>query len=207
MKNQMISKTTLQVFREGLTKFVTFSDAEWVELTPYLRASSIKKKDHFVVHGKVCKHIGFVIKGSLRFYHVKDGTEITGYFCFENEFVSSYKSYLKQELSLTGIQAMEDTELILIAYEDMQQLLAHPKLAFKMEQFGRLIAEYYICCYEDRMAAFIVQSPEERYLSMIENQAGILLRIPQHYVANFLGITPVSLSRIRKRTLRGVVNT
>lgn len=201
----MIPKTILQVFREGLEKFVTFSDAEWIELTPYLTASNIKKKDHFVVHGKVCQHIGFVIKGSLRFYHLKDGAEITGYFCFENEFVSSYKSYLKQEPSLTYIQAMEDTELMLITYENMQQLLTHPKLALKMEQFGRLIAEYYICCYEERIAAFIIQSPEERYLTMLENQACLLLRIPQHYVANFLGITPVSLSRIRKRTLRGTL--
>lgn len=202
MKNQTISTTALQVFREGLAKFVSFSDAEWLELIPYLSALNIKKKDYFAVKGKICKHIGFVIKGSLRFYHLKDGAEITGYFSFEHEFVSSYKSYLKQEPSLTCIQAMEDTALVVFTYEDMQQLLAHPVLAFKIEQFGRLIAEYYICCYEERIAAFIVQSPEERYLTMLKDQSGLLLRIPQHYVANFLGITPVSLSRIRRRTLR-----
>jgi hypothetical protein len=75
------------------------------------------------------------------------------------------------------------------------------RLAYKIERFGRLIAEYYLCCYEDRVSAFITQTPEERYLKLMENGREILLRIPQHYVANFLGITPVSLSRIRKRVL------
>ena len=80
-------------------------------------------------------------------------------------------------------------------------MLNNPLLAYKMERFGRLVAEHYICCYEDRISSFILQSPEERYLKMLETAPGIMQRVPQHYVANFLGITPVSLSRIRKRTV------
>ncbi|MNL63070.1 hypothetical protein D3C87_1871610 [compost metagenome] len=70
-----------------------------------------------------------------------------------------------------------------------------------MERFGRLVAEHYICCYEDRISSFILDTPEERYLKMLKTDPDIMQRVPQHYVANYLGITPVSLSRIRKRTV------
>jgi len=196
-----ISETSLNAFRMGLSRFVSFNEIEWAALVPYLKSARFKKKDHFTVQGEVCEYIGFIITGSVRYYHVKDGLEITGYFSFEHDFVSSYKSYVTQEPAAGYIQALEQTELILISHKNMLLVLAHPLLAYKMERFGRLVAEYYICCYEDRIASFITQTPEERYVQMLEKQGDIMLRIPQHYIANFLGITPVSLSRIRKRTL------
>jgi CRP-like cAMP-binding protein len=195
------SETSLQIFRKGMEAYVSFDDTEWDILKAYLDARIFKKKAHFAEHGKVCDAIAFIISGSVRYYHVKEGNEITGYFSFEQEFVSSYKSFLTQESSMTYIQALEDTELIAISYKNMQALLRHPQMAYKMERFGRLVAEHYICCYEDRIASFIIQTPEERYLNMMKTERAILQRIPQHYVATFLGITPVSLSRIRKRSI------
>ena len=196
-----IAEASLTVFREGISRFASFNETEWAGLKPYLKSSILKKKDHFAVHGKICDEIGFIIKGSVRYYHVKDGLEITGYFSFENEFVSSYKSYLTQQPGMSYIQALEPTELIVISYANMQLMLNSPLLAYKMERFGRLVAEHYICCYEERITSFLIQTPEERYMQMLENEGNIMLRVPQHYIANFLGITPVSLSRIRKRTL------
>nr|WP_121271401.1 Crp/Fnr family transcriptional regulator [Pedobacter schmidteae] len=201
MTNQHISSDALAIFRAALTEFITFDETEWSEFVNYLGYSTLKKKDHFAVNGKVCDDIGFIVKGSVRYYHVKEGIEITGYFSFENEFVSSYKSFLTQQPSIGYIQALEQTEFIVIFYKNMQLMLNNPILAFKMERFGRLVAEHYICCYEERITSFITQTPEERYLHMLKNEGNILLRVPQHYIANFLGITPVSLSRIRKRTL------
>ena len=148
--------------------------------------------------------MGFIVSGSVRYFHVKDGQDITGYFSFENEFVSAYKSYLTGLTGYTYIQALEDTRLITFTRRDMEQMLANPMLAYKMERFGRLVAEYYLCCYEDRVASFITQTPEERYLQLLSTGREILQRMPQHYVANYLGITPVSLSRIRKRILETV---
>ena len=83
-------------------------------------------------------------------------------------------------------------------------MLADPMLAYKMERFGRLTAEHYLCCYEDRVTAFITQTPEERYLHLMQTRKDVMLRMPQHYIANYLGITPVSLSRIRRRILEPV---
>lgn len=201
MTTANISAASLNLFRAGLAKFITFTEIEWEALIPYLESCHLKKKDHFVLNGKVCDAVGFIVAGSVRYYHLKDGLEITGYFSFEGDFISSYKSYLTQQPSISNIQTLEQTELILMSHKNMQLLLSNPLLAYKMERFGRLVAEYYICCYEDRITSFIIQSPEERYLKMMETERTVFQRIPQHYIATFLGITPVSLSRIRKRTV------
>ncbi|NRF38301.1 Crp/Fnr family transcriptional regulator [Pedobacter foliorum] len=201
MSSSNISNEALNIFRKGLAQFITFDENEWTEFISYLNYKTVEKKDHFSVKDKVCDDIGFIINGSVRYYHIKDGTEITGYFSFENEFVSSYKSYLTQQPCTGYIQALDKTALIIISSKNMDLMLKNPLLAYKMERFGRLVAEYYICCYEDRITSFITKTPEERYLIMLQTEPEIMQRVPQHYIANFLGITPVSLSRIRKRTL------
>lgn len=74
-------------------------------------------------------------------------------------------------------------------------------MAFKIEQMRRRIAEYYILCYEDRIGSFLFQNPEERYLALLNSGGAIFQKIPQHYIADYLGVTAVSLSRIRNRSL------
>lgn len=188
-------------FRAHINNFVTLTDEEWDLFKQHINYRQLKKKDLLAEEGKVCDEIGFIAEGSVRYFHMRDGVDITGYFSFENEFVSSYKSFIKQEPALNYIQALEDSLILTVKHKGWHQMLSDARIAYKIERFGRLIAEYYLCCYEDRVSAFITQTPEERYLKLMETGREILLRIPQHYVANFLGITPVSLSRIRKRVL------
>ncbi len=197
----MDTQKALYVFREHLERYIVFNEAEWIVFMQHLTFRTLKKKRYFAEPGIVCKDIGFIVKGAVRYYHIKEGEEITGYFSFENEFVSSYKSYLTQSPSLTYIQALEDTELVGISHKDMQLMLNNPMLAYKMERFGRLVAEHYLICYEDRVSSFITKTPEERYLDLLNTGRDILQRMPQHYIAHYLGITPVSLSRIRRRIL------
>lgn len=194
----------LKQFRTAMAEYVVFTEEEWQAFKQHLEFTTLKKKDHFTTEGQVCHHLAFIVSGSFRYYYIKDGTELTSYFSFKNEFAGSYKSYLRQEPSISNIQALEETTLILISNAAMQSMLNSELLAYKMERFGRLIAEYYICCYEDRVSSFISQTPVERYLKMMETNREIFQRVPQHYIANFLGITPVSLSRIRKRVLLAV---
>ena len=197
----MDTSTALQIFREHLKRYVNFNEAEWILFTQHLSFAKLKKKHYFAESGKVCNKVGFILKGSVRYFHIKDGEDITGYFSFENEFLSSYKSYLTGLPGHVYIQALEDSLLITFTKKDMDEMLNDPMLAYKMERFGRLIAEHYLICYEDRVTAFVTQTPEERYLELLNTGREILQRMPQHYVANYLGITPVSLSRIRKRIL------
>lgn len=193
------SPLQLQIFRRHLEQFVTFTDAEWKIFSQELHIKSIRKKRQFISQGKVCNEVGFILDGSFRFYFVKDGIEISNYFCFQHELISSYRSFLKREKSLINIEAMQDSLLICFSHAGLQKLLSDERVILKMERFGRTIAEYLICCYEERVVAFVTQSPEERYRALLESGADLMQKIPQHYIANYLGITAVSLSRIRKR--------
>ena len=197
----MEQAAALNTYREFLKQYVVFNEAEWILFSQHLTFSSLKKKQFYAVPDKVCDKVGFIVSGTMRYFHIKDGQDITSYFSFENELVSSYKSYLTNQPGFTYIQALEDTFLINFTRSAMEQMLANPMLAYKMERFGRLVAEHYLCCYEDRVASFITQTPEERYIQLLSTGKEVLQRMPQHYIANFLGITPVSLSRIRRRVM------
>lgn len=191
--------SAIETFRTQLEKLVIFTDEEWQLFRQHLQYKTLKKKAFFIKAGQVCNEVGFIVSGSVRLYYVKDGEEITNYFCLDNELISSYKSFITREPSLTYVQALEDMQLVIYTHASLQQMLKNEKLAYKMERFGRLIAEYLICCYEDRVTDFIVKTPEERYLKLLQSGTNYLRRIPQHYIAQYLGVTPVSLSRIRKR--------
>lgn len=198
----MDTLTAINKFREHVEIYVPMNDAEWQILLPLLEVCHLKKKKNFAEPGKVCTQIGLIVKGSVRYFNVKDGEEITGYFSFENELLSSYKSFLTCAPGLNYIQALEDTQIVALNYKGMQQAYAHELIGHKMERFGRLVAEHYLICYEDRVTSFLTQTPEERYNKLLETGGEVLQRIPQHYIANFLGITPVSLSRIRRRIMK-----
>jgi len=199
----MDNSTALSLFRKCLEKYIMFNEAEWIIFSQHLTVSRLKKKQYFAVPDKVCDKVGYIADGAVRYFHIKEGQDITGYFSFENEFVSSYKSFLTGQPGFTYVQTLADTTLVTFTRKGLDEMLANPMLAYKMERFGRLIAEQYLCCYEDRMVSFITQTPEERYMNLLNTGREILQRMPQHYIANFLGITPVSLSRIRRRLLVG----
>lgn len=199
MDERVISKFNL--FRNQVEKFVAFTDDEWLIFQQHLKLVSLKKKDFFVRAGEVCNDIGFIVSGSVRFYCMKNGEVITGYFSMENEMISSYKSFLTRQPGTTHVEAIENTELVSFSHHSLQQLLSDNRVCYKMERFGRLVSEYLICCYDDRVTSFIMQTAEERYIQLLTNGQNIIQRIPQHYIANYLGITPVSLSRIRKRIM------
>jgi len=197
----MDNSTALSLFRKCIEKYVGFNEAEWIIFSQHLTVSLLKKKQYFATPEKVCDKVGYIAEGAVRYFHMKDGQDITGYFTFENEFVSSYKSFLTGQPGFTYVQALTDTILVTFTRKGLDQMLANPMLAYKIERFGRLIAEQYLCCYEDRVVSFITQTPEERYMNLLNTGREILQRMPQHYIANYLGITPVSLSRIRRRIL------
>ena len=197
----METPTQLQllIYRKYMEQFVVFNDDEWSIFIEHLYLKKIKKKDFFVEAGKVCNEVGFILRGAVRYYNVKDGEEITGYFSLENELMSSYTSFLTQTPSTAYIEAIENTHLIVFNKTSLLQLFDDPRINLKAERFARIIAETIIICYDDRVNAFVTQSAEERYINLLQSDSNILTRIPQHYIANYLGITPVSLSRIRKR--------
>jgi CRP-like cAMP-binding protein len=189
----------LNVLRAAIQRFVPMTDEEWELLTPDLRYRSLARGEKWISEGQKEQDMGIVLEGNIRHYYTRDGEEKTTYFYFENHLVGSYISALTARPSLLTIEALTDSRLLAFSYKHLQSLYDQSP---KWERFGRLLAEYLAMGLEERMAGLLMKSPEERYLELLQgNKQKIIERIPQHYIANYLGITAVSLSRIRKRLL------
>lgn len=202
----MESSIILSVYRKQIKNLITLNDEEWRVFNSFLKIKKLKKNECLIEKGKVCRELSFIAKGAVRFCNFVEGQEITGYFCFENNFVTALKSYLTGGPCLYDIKALEETILVTIPKKNMQCMLNHPLLSCKMERFGRLISESFNILFEDRLKSFIVKTPEERYLDLLKSGKDIVQRIPVQYIAQFIGITPVSLSRIKKRVLKTTIS-
>ena len=196
----MADNEAINLFRQNIQRFVSFSDEDWNLIVPHLTEKELKKNQLFAQEGKRATDIAFVLEGNLRQFYSKDGEEKTTYFYFENHLMSSYMSCITGQPSQLSIEALTASRLLVFTYPVLQSLYTQSQ---PWEKFGRLIAEYIAIGLEERMVGLLMLSPEERYNQLLQsNKQKILERIPQHYIANYLGITPVSLSRIRNRQLK-----
>ena len=189
-----------KLLRKQITAFSTITDTDWEMLLPFLELKQLRKNELFIAEGKRANEIGLVITGMFRQYYTKDGEEKTTYFFFEQHFISAYISCITGNPSLITIEALSDASYVSFSFTKMNELL---NSSMAWQKFGRLIAEYTMTGLEERMVSLLLQSPEERYVELLNsNKIKIMERIPQHYIANYLGITPVSMSRIRNRLLK-----
>lgn len=186
-----------QRLRLAIERFVKLTDEEWRLLEPSLEEVHLKKHSLFATEGKQAKDVGFLLDGNMRHYYARDSEEKTTYFYFENHLVAAYISCLTQSPSKLSIDALTDCHLLVFPYKALTELFAVSKT---WSTFGRLLAEYLAIGFEERMVGLLLLSPEERYRELLQsNKQKIIERIPQHYIASYLGVTPVSLSRIRAR--------
>ena len=191
---------SFSILRNHIEAFCKLTEADWDLLLPHLEIKNIRKNELFIAEGKRAFEVAFVIEGMFRQYYTKDGEEKTTYFFFENHFMTSYISCITAKPSLITIEALSNANYISFPYKVLQDLFEQ---SMAWQKFGRLIAEYLGIGLEERMVSLLLQSPEERYLDLLNsNKKKIIERIPQHYIANYLGITPVSMSRIRSRLLK-----
>lgn len=186
--------------RKQIENITPLSDADWQLLQPYLEERRVKKGASFAEEGKMGKEVAMIVSGTMRHYYTRDGEEKTTYFYFENALVGPYISCITGQPSQLSIDALTDTHLIVFPYSRLKELF---DLSKTWERFGRKLAEWALVGTEERMVGLLTSSPEERYLHLLQgNKQKIIERIPQHLIANYLGITPVSLSRIRNRAMK-----
>ena len=177
------------------------TDEERALIQRFLSVKKIRKKQYLLQEGDVCKVIAFVEKGTLRSYTVDgEGKEHILQFALEGWFISDLYSFLTGEVSVYNIEAIDDSELVLInqsAYEEL--LTLSPSYQAYMLQ---LITGAYIAL-QKRLNATVSLSPEDRYQSLIALYPDIVQRVPQHMIASYMGMTPETLSRIRRRLSAG----
>jgi CRP-like cAMP-binding protein len=154
----------------------------------------VKKKQDLQPIGHTCKTIYFLKKGVARIFYYKEGIDITESFSFENNIVVRFESLFAGQPSKKGIQALEDSEFIAINAVQLSKLYDRfPEI----ERLFRKITEEELVENINRVESIQFNTAEERYNSLIKQAPDILKRVPLKYIASYLGITPVSLSRIR----------
>lgn len=177
------------------------------ESSPQLRAKlesyrdlitqiKVPAKTILLREGQISKNAYFVQKGCLRTWLTQDGKEVTFQFFFEEQAVSSFESFWTQQPSLYGIETVEASIIQVINKKDYQTLLT------KIPELNQLLLQA-ICQrmidYQRLFLSRIMDKPAERYAALLANEPHIVQQVPQHYIASYLGITPVSLSRLRNK--------
>ncbi|HEX6226190.1 MAG TPA: Crp/Fnr family transcriptional regulator [Chryseolinea sp.] len=175
-------------------KQVPLDDDAWNDLQKIIEPRKLDKKEHFLRQGEICRQLGFITRGYVRLYFLKDGDEITKDFNFENSFCGSYASFSLLQPSRFNIIAMEKVWFYSIGREDLFRLFdKYPSL----QKLGRLSMENMFIRKEMREASFLLDSAEQRYQNLLQQYPRITQRVPLKYLASYLGITAETLSRIR----------
>ncbi len=178
----------------GSEKFASGSD--WEAFNPFFKHLEVPAKTVLLAEGQVSKTMFFIEKGCVRTWINSDGKEITTQFFFEGDSVSSIESFRTNQPSLYSIETIEHCSLQTLSQQDFQQTIdTNPELRRKLEErlFRRLLQS------QKLMFSFLKNTPQKRYEELLTDYPHIIQRVPQHYIASYLGITPVSLSRIRNR--------
>ena len=187
---------TVHNLKKYLQQFPHFTNSAYELALPYLKKQNLVKGEFLLEEGKICQQIAFIEKGLFRTFYLRDGLEITTCFCKENTITCSYKSLITQQPSDLSIQALENCELTVFNYTDLNTLYSkHPF----WQSVGRMAAENEFLIMEN-YTRFINDLPaQNRYLQILEKDSSLLQRVPLVYLASYLQIKPETLSRIRKK--------
>ena len=159
----------------------------------------LRKRQYLLQEGDAAKYVAFVEKGMLRSYTVDEkGVEHIIQFAFEGWWISDQYSFLTGEPSAYNIDALEDCELLLLSKTAEEQLMEQVP---KMERYFRILLQNSLIAMQRRIIGSLSQPAEKRYTELISSCPTIPQRVPQHMMASFLGITPETLSRIRKQAI------
>lgn len=195
----MISNSAIIKLITFINKFSTLEQNDLVYLQEIFKFTVIKKNQIFLKAGNQLKYLGFIIKGTFRYFYIDiNGNERTKYFVIENNFVFSLSSYIEKTPSLFYIEALEDSDLLVVPIEIINKLINSNII---WQNIYRNILETTYLIKEKREAEFLLFDAKYRYLHFLKEYPGLDKIVKQHYIASFLGIEPESLSRIRSQLI------
>ena len=165
-------------------------------LCSILQRKEIPKNDFLLRAGNTCKHISFIESGLVRCYYTKDREDVSCWFMKENDVIISVESFFRQQPGYENIQAMEDTVIHRIRWEQLQFIYrTFPEFNF----IGRVLTEKYYTLSERRLHSIRLQKASGRYNYLLQQDPELINRVPVKYLASYLGISRETLSRIRQR--------
>jgi CRP-like cAMP-binding protein len=186
------------MFNQFRNKF-PLTDEKWNENIGYFNRLEVPAKTTLLEEGEVSKKLYIIEKGCIRVWFNNNGKDLTTQFFFENQSVASIESFMKKLPSPTNIETIEPSVLWWIHKNDLDKILEEIKEIPELRD--RLINMLFerTFDYMKYFVSFIKDSPIQRYTNLIKERPQIILRVPQHYIASYLGITTVHLSRLKSK--------
>jgi CRP-like cAMP-binding protein len=183
-----------QDLKKFIAQYVNLSDAEMENICDKFKSKPVKKNSFLLRQGDVCKDVVFVKKGCVRLYYMKDDIEVSVWFAFQHSSAIEIYSFISENPSNYFLQAIEDSEVLYLPKTDLTKLYQEQP---KMQEMMRNFWEDVILNLIKRFTALQTDSAEKRYFDLL-GKPEYFNSIPQKYLASFIGVTPTSLSRIRK---------
>lgn len=176
---------------------VSLTKEEKTELQSFFSVKKLKKKQYLLQEGDVCKCLSFVNKGLLKSYFTDEkGGENINMFAFEGWWISDFKSFINQEKAVLNIDAVEETELLMITLEDYDKLMLKIPV---MDRYFRILYQNSLVTKDYRLIASNSYTAEEKYLQLVQKNPEMIKRVPHNLIASYLGLAPETISRIRKK--------
>lgn len=182
---------------KNIKRYIPLNPEEEIAFCSIIKTKNIRKRQYLVQPDFVCHHQTYVLKGTLRSYFVSDeGIEHTIQFAIEDWFISDFYSYIHQTPASLFVEALENTTVQQISYEDVENLCqSHPIF----ERYFRLVAQKSFAYAQKRVLSNLGDSAEKRYLDFIDLYPNIATRVPQYALASYLGMSAEFLSKIKKK--------
>ena len=181
-------------------RVVNLSAHELAYFNSVLEHKLIPKKTRLLQAGDICNFEAYVVKGCIREYYIDTkGAEVTLQFAIEDWWVSDIASFQDQAVSNMYIETLEDCELLILSRQAKEDLLEKVP---KLERMFRLMIQRHLSVITSRLYKTMAQTAIEKYLEFIKRYPSIPQRVPQHYIASYLGISPEFLSKLRTRHLK-----
>jgi len=186
----------IQKIKNNIDPIVSLTDKELLTFCSAFESKKLIKNEFFLKEGQVCDFIGLVSSGVIIYFKtLENGEEVTVHFAFEGDWVNNNLSRLNNSPSTINIKAIEDSEMLVIKQADLSDLyLQIPKI----ERLGRILTESAFIKFVEQTLDFQTLTAKERYENLLKNYPEIFQKVQLYHIANYLGIAPKSLSRIRK---------
>ncbi|MBB4803925.1 CRP-like cAMP-binding protein [Flavobacterium nitrogenifigens] len=188
------------MFNQFRNKF-PLSEEKWNEYIGYFNRIEVAAKTTLLEEGEISKKLYLIEKGCIRVWFNHNGKDLTSQFFFENQSVASIESFIKKFPSPVFVETIEPSILWWIHKKDLDTIIEEIKEIPELRD--RLIDKLFqrTFDYMKHFFSFIKDSPAQRYQSLIEEKPEIVQRVPQHYIASYLGVSTVHLSRIKSKLL------
>lgn len=188
-----------EVLLSHIENKVDITDEQKKQVQSFFTLKKLRKKQYLLQEGDLCKSLSFVSKGLLKSYFLDEkGNEHINMFAFEGWWISDFNSFINKDQSVLNIDALEDTEVLMITLENYEKMMLEIPV---MDRYFRILYQNSLVTKDYRLIVSNSYTAEEKYLQLARKNPEMIKRVPHNLIASYLGLAPETVSRIRKKNL------